>query len=147
MRTMTKGFATLAALVALAACSDAPTAVSMEPGFARDVYPMVFTHDQDVESPLQQWGGGGPGVAQFGGSIETPTPCYDITATSTVSGGRIVVTVSATRSGDWGCIQVIANHAYTGQISTLPSGAYTMRIMHEVNGTRTTAYSGSVTVQ
>lgn len=146
MRTAIRSLATLAVLVA-AACSDAtPTGPAMDPALGKGAaFPMAFTYSSEG-LPLAGWSAGGTGAADFGGSMQTPTPCYDLTATNEVGNGRIMVTITAVPTGE-GCIQVIASQNYTGQVMGLSPGRYSLRVMHVLGGSRTSAYDGSVTVQ
>jgi hypothetical protein len=148
MRAAIKGALTVAALALAAACSDAATITAPDhpvAGKGKAAYPMVFTVVQEYSGGQPQGATGGTGVIDVAGTLQTPTPCYDVTAVNTVSRGTITVTVNAVQNGNM-CIQVITWNNYNGQITT-PAGDYTMRIVHAVNGHATTTWSGDVTVR
>jgi ABC-type phosphate transport system substrate-binding protein len=102
-----------------------------------------YTQSQDTQSP--QTATGGTGTIDFTGSVTTPTPCYELTAEHTVRGPNVTLTVTATQVPGF-CAQVITYNNYEGQISGLDSGTYRFRVIHDVNGSRTTAYDDEVTV-
>lgn len=147
MKTTIKRLATLAAVLAAAACSDANPLSPADAAFAHGAaFPMTFTVTQDGSTALQGWSMGMQGAARFGGSMQTPTPCYDLKAENEVVRGRIEVTVTATPL-EGGCIQVIAYNNYTGEVTGLAPGRYALRVTHRLNGRDTSAYDGSVVVQ
>ena len=138
----------MAAVLALAACGDAsPLGVQDGPAFAKaGGTPVALAVTQDYAVPLMGWGMGMMGAADFGGSLQTPTPCYDLTATSSVRNGRVTVTVTAAPNGN-ACIQVVTYNNYTGSVTGLAAGTYGMEVVNDFAGRRTTVHNGEVVVR
>lgn len=151
MNAMTKGLLTIA-LLATAACDGAPTASSAfaaptgGPSFveaAAATLSFSYTQSGSTESP--QTATGGIGSIDFTGSLTTPTPCYELSATQGQKRSNITVTVTAAGTGGF-CTQVITNNNYEGTVSGLAAGTYNFTVVEVLNGSSTTAYSGSVVV-
>lgn len=147
MRGMLKTLAAMAMMAALAACGDAtPTGVDLgAPALSRDATPMTWSVTQDYGNALAPWSMGMTGSADFGGSLQTPTPCYTVRGASVMRGSQIVVTVTAEPTGNI-CMQVITNNNYTGSVMGLAPGVYGLRVIHDFGG-RTTAMDTQVTVR
>lgn len=154
MTTMTKALLTIA-LFATAACDGAPTASSAfaepaapaGPAFAEvSAAAVSFSYTQSGSETTPQTATGGTGSINFTGSLTTPTPCYELTATQSGRRSNVTVTVSAANTGGF-CTQVITNNNYQGSVTGLAAGTYTFTVIEDVNGTRSTAYSGPVVVQ
>ena len=60
--------------------------------------------------------------------------------------GRCSASATATRTGDI-CAQVVTHNNYQGSVAGLTPGTYTFTVIHVVNNTRTTAFTGTVVVQ
>lgn len=152
MNAMTKGLLTIS-LLAAAACDGAPTASNAfvspgdtGPSFAEASSTLTFSSTESQTSATPQSASGGAGSISFAGSVTTPTPCFDVTATHTQRRSDITVTVSAADAGGI-CTQVITHNNYQGAVSGLAAGTYNLTVVHNVGGSRSTAYSGAVTVQ
>jgi hypothetical protein len=150
MYSKAKGLIACIALAALAACGDARTEPLLPPddalmGKGRQGT-LAFSSTTDYSVQYEQTATGAPGAIQFTGSLTTPTPCYDVTASHRTGGSQVTLTVSARATGG-GCIQVIANHNYEGAISRLASGTYDFEVIHEVGTSRSVVFSDVVTVQ
>lgn len=154
---MTRTIKTLVAAVTLTAavaCSDAtPTDPSSslvaapEAGVnaANKGSSLTFSSTKSYSSQSEQSALGTVGAIDFSGSLMTGNPCFDVTATHREGQGSVTVTVSAASSGGL-CTQVITYHNYQGRVHGLASGSYTFTVIHNVNGSSTTAYSGNVLV-
>ena len=101
------------------------------------------TQAYDVSTPFSA--AGGTGTVDFTGSLTTGNPCYDVTGSVRQAGQRVTVTVSAQNTGGI-CAQVITHNNYEGTVSQLDAGTYDFRIVHQVNGSTSTAYTQQVTV-
>jgi hypothetical protein len=152
MYTTIRGCIAVAALAAAAACSDAgaPTEPSFltppEAAQAKAPSRLTFSSTQSYETQTPQTATGGVGTIDFTGSLTTGTPCYDVSAAHRSGPGQVTVTVSAVSTGGI-CAQVITHNNYQGRVSNLAPGTYTFTVIHEVNGSRTTAYTSTVVVQ
>lgn len=63
----------------------------------------------------------------FSGSINTPTPCYDLKADSRLDGNEVVVSIkTAQKKGV--CIQCIGSHLFEGSFM-LDNGTYSVKIL------------------
>lgn len=152
MNAMTKGLLTIA-LLATAACDGAPTASSAfasptdGPAFAEvsAAATLSFSYTQSGSTESPQTATGGTGSINFTGSLTTPTPCYELSATQGQRRNNITVTVTAAGTGGF-CTQVITNNNYQGTVSGLTAGTYNFTVVEVVNGSQTTAYSGPVVV-
>lgn len=153
MNAMTKGLLTIA-MIATAACDGAPTASSAfaeptdgGPSFAAEATAssLTFSSTQSGSTETPQTAMGGAGSISFTGSVTTPTPCYELSATQSQRRNDVTVTVTAAGTGGF-CTQVITNNNYQGAVSGLPAGTYNFTVVEVVNGTRITAYSGPVVV-
>ena len=153
MNAMTKGLLTIS-LLAAAACDGAPTASNefVSPGDAGPSFAAApssslsfsSTASQTTQNP--QTASGGAGSINFAGSVTTGTPCFDVSATHSERRSDITVTVSAADAGGI-CTQVITHHNYQGAVTGLAAGTYNFTVVHNVGGSRTTAYSSTVAVQ
>ena len=143
-----KGALTVAALALAAACADRTIVAPDGPLAAKagTVYPMTFTVTQSYTAGgAVQTASGGAGVIDFSGTLQTPTPCYDVTAVNSASRG-ITVTVAATDLGGI-CTQVMTWNNYTGQLTGVPAGSYALRVVHATGGHGTTMWNGTVVVR
>ena len=148
MRGTMKGALTVAVLALAAACSDtAAITAPDQPLLAKQTvtYPMTFNVVQDFSTAQPQSAVGGAGVIDFTGTVQTPTPCYDVTAVNSMARATVTLTMKAVDNGNI-CTQVITWNNYSGQI-TLPAGAYTVKMVQVMNGRSTTMWSGPVTVR
>lgn len=153
MNARIKGLVTMAALLAAAACGDASNVFAPDGAAlarAGGTYAMTFGSMQDYDNNLAsapQWAAGGAAVVDFGGTLVTPTPCFDLTAANEVTPRGVVVTVTAAPTG-MACIQVITDNHYTGQLTGMPAGTHHLRIVHQVGTARpAVAFDGTVTVR
>jgi hypothetical protein len=144
-----KGLVSILALAAVAACGDARQDLLI-PGedalLSKGQGTLTFSHTTAYDQAFEQTATGETGAIAFTGSVTTPTPCYDVKATHRTSGSRVTLTVSARSTGS-GCIQVIAYQNYEGAISRLTPGTYEFVVVHEVGTSRSTVFTGAVTVQ
>ena len=142
-----KGALAVAALVlTAAACGDRSVTAPAAPVAGRNpvVFPMTFNVTQSFSAGQAFTATGGPGVVDFTGTLQTPTPCFDVTATN-VQSHAIVVTVTATDLGGI-CTQVVTWNDYNGQLTGVPAGAHAFKVVHVVGGHSTTMWNGTVTV-
>ena len=124
MKALTKGLMTMALLAATAACDGSPTAGS------------ALVAGNDAFSAAK---------APSGTLTFSSTQSYSEQTPQTASGGT--GTISFTGSLTTGT-QVLTNNNYTGTISGLPAGTYTLNVVHQGGfDSGQTAYSGTVTVQ
>lgn len=143
MIAMTKGLMTIA-LLATAAWNGAPTASSAfaspadGPAFAE----LTFSSTQSSGEATPQSSRGGDGRIDFTGSMTTPTPCYEVSASHTERRNAVTVTVSAADAGGI-CTQVVTNNNYQGAVTGLEPGTYVFTILHE----RTPAHVNTVVVE
>lgn len=151
MNALTKGLMTVVLAAATAACDGSPTtasALAPEDGaiaMAKQSR-LTFSSTQSYETQTPQTATGGSGAIDFTGSLTTGNPCYSVSATHRTGGSDVTVTVSASSTGGF-CAQVITHNNYTGTVSNLAAGVYTFNVVHDVGGSRSTAYTGVVTVQ
>ncbi len=139
MKTITRGLVALA-VAAAAGSASAPAAEAQ-----RGSLEFGYTQSQSSETP--QSATGGSGTIAFTGSLTTPTPCYELAGTHAVRGSRVILTVTASQTGDF-CTQVITHNNYQGSITGLAPGEYTFEVVHRIGGGRgETVYSAPVTVQ
>ena len=151
MKTIARGL--LAALLAAtAACTGSPTDSGVfvnrnngDPAGPADGT-LTFTQTQSNDTRTPQNAAGGTGTIAFAGSIPTATPCWIVTALQTQAGNDITITVTATPSGQV-CAQVITYHNYQATITGLAAGTYTLTVIHNLGGTSTTAFNGTVVVR
>jgi hypothetical protein len=148
-----KGLVAIAALAGAVACGDAasPTDALVEPGAAlmgrtTNSTTLTFSYTQTWDVAQTQSASGGIGVIDFAGSEMTPSPCYDVTAAHSQRNSTITVTVTGIYNGQ-PCIQELTNNDYIGQVAGLAPGTYTLTVVHDVGGSRSTAFTGGVTVQ
>jgi hypothetical protein len=153
MKAVTTGLMTIALLAATAACDGSPTTasafVSESDGIAMAAssnftFNRTPTYDYAARTP--QSASGGTGGIDFGGSLTTPNPCYDVSATRSARQTDVTVTVTADYNGNT-CTQVITHQNYTGRVSGLAAGLYNFTVVHVTDGVAQTAWSGAVTVQ
>ena len=143
-----RGIVTVAVLALAAACADRGVVAPDGPLAARagTTYPMTFTVTQSYSAGTAQTAAGGTGTIDFSGTLQTPTPCFDVTAVNSASRG-ITVTVRGVDSGGI-CTQVVTWNNYAGQITNLAAGSYALRVEHVLGGGRaSTAWSGTVVVR
>jgi len=152
MHRTLKGIITLATFAAAAACGDAgsPTESSLvappdAPVMARPSRGLTFSYTQSSSSATAQSSLGGLGKIDFAGSLTTGNPCVDVTASHTAGSSDVTVTVTAASTGA-ACIQVITFNNYQGSVSGLAAGTYNFTVIHDLNGSRTTAHTNTVTV-
>ncbi len=151
MKALAKGLMTVALLAATTACDGSPTAgsalVSESDGIAMAKQSrLTFNSTQSNTTQSGQTASGGSGAIDFTGSVTTGDPCYDVSATHQAGTSEVTVTVTASSTGQI-CTQVITHNNYTGRVSGLSAGAYTFTVVHNVDGSSSTAFTGTVTVQ
>lgn len=152
MKGMTRNLLMLALAVAGAACDGAPTASSAfaapadGAALAQSPGVLTFSSTQSYSDPTPQTASGSLARIDFTGSVTTGTPCYVVTGAHTTRGSDVTLTVTAARTGQV-CAQVVTHNNYQGSVAGLTPGTYTFTVIHNVNGTRTTAYTGTVVVQ
>ncbi|HEU4559249.1 MAG TPA: hypothetical protein VFS20_15435 [Longimicrobium sp.] len=152
MKGMTRNLATLALVAACAACDGAPTASSAlaapadGPALAQSPGVLTFSSTQSYTDQSPQTATGALARIDFTGSLTTGQPCYVVTGSHTARNGTVTLTVTATRTGDV-CAQVVTHNNYQGSVAGLTPGTYTFTVIHSVNNTRTTAFTGTVVVQ
>ncbi|MEW5928492.1 MAG: hypothetical protein AB1941_13570 [Gemmatimonadota bacterium] len=106
---------------------------------------LTFSSTASSEGGQAESATGGTGSISFQGSIQTSTPCFNVTGSHRERGSRIVVTVTAAPT-DGICAQVITYHNYSGAVSGLAAGTYDFQIVEAVGGRSTTVLSQQVTV-
>ena len=106
---------------------------------------LAFSSTASSESGQAESATGGTGTISFQGSIQTSTPCFNVTGSHRERGSRIVVTVTAAPT-DGICAQVITYHNYSGAVSGLAPGTYDFQIVEAVGGRSTTVLTQQVTV-
>lgn len=155
MKALAKGLLTIALLAATTACDGSPTAgsalISESDGIAmagQTSGSLSFSSTQtyDYASRTPQSASGGTGGIDFAGSLETGTPCVNVSATHSNRNGNVTVTVSAAENGNI-CQQVITHNNYGGRVSGLAAGSYQFTVVHNAGGANQTAWTGTVTVQ
>jgi hypothetical protein len=152
MKTIASGLLTIALFAATAACDGAPTAPQARSSAAdgaslvQSPGVLAFTHTRSSGERTPQTASGGPASIGFTGSLATGQPCYVVTGAHSTRNDSVTLTVTATRTGDV-CYQVVTYHNYQGSVAGLTPGTYTFTVVHSVNGTSTTAYTGTVVVQ
>lgn len=72
---------------------------------------------------------GGEGTVRVTGRLSAPDPCRNVTGALERSGDALTLRVSVAPGADM-CAQVIAAFEYTGVVSGLSPGAYTLRVVH-----------------
>jgi hypothetical protein len=151
MKTLTMGLMTVALLAATAGVPAAGSAQVAESNAVTAAQPtsstLTFSSTQSYSEQTAQTASGGTGAINFTGSLTTGTPCVNVTAKHGQRRSTITVTVTAANNGNI-CTQVITNNNYTGSVSGLAAGTYTLNVVHQggFGGTQT-VFSGSVTVQ
>jgi hypothetical protein len=153
MNAMTRGLLTIS-LLAAAACDGAPTASNefVSPGDAGPAFAaaprssLTFSSTQSQTDGTPQSASGGAGQISFTGSLATGTPCVNVTASHSERRNDVTVTVSATGTGGF-CTQVVTFNNYQGAVTGLAAGTYNFTVVHDAGGSRSTAYSSTVTVQ
>lgn len=151
MNALTKTLLTFA-LIFTAACDANPTgaaalteANALTQGSAAATG-LMFSSTQSYSESSPQTATGGAGTVDFTGSVQTGTPCVDVSATQSTKRSAITVTVSATSNGNF-CTQVITNNNYQGQVTGLAPGVYTFTVVHNVDGRTSTASTSTVVVR
>jgi hypothetical protein len=154
MNAMTKGLLTISLLAAAACDGASPTASNefVSPGDAGPAFApapsagLTFSSTPSQTTATPQTASGAAGSINFSGSATTPTPCYDVSASLSQRRNDVTVTVTAADAGGI-CTQVITYNNYQGAVTGLAAGTYNFTVVHEVGNSRSTAYSGTVTVQ
>jgi hypothetical protein len=152
MMGLTRNLLVLALVAATAACDGAPTASPAfaaptdAPALAQSPGVLTFASTRSSSEPTPQTASGGALRIGFTGSMATGQPCYVVTGSHTTRNNDVTLTVTATRTGDV-CAQVVTYHNYQGSVAGLTPGTYTFTVIHSVNNTRTTAFTGTVVVQ
>ena len=151
MKGLAKGLTTAVLAALVAACDGSPTTASAfapeEGGIAMERKSRLsFSSTQSYETQTAQTATGAAGAIDFTGSLTTGNPCYDVSATHHSGTNSVTVTVTATSTGGF-CAQVITHNNYTGRVSGLAAGTYDFTVIHDVGGSRSTAYNALVTVQ
>lgn len=141
-----------AAVALLAAAGSAQAAVPAWEGTggaaverAVDWGTLTFSSTASSESGQAESATGGTGSISFQGSIQTGTPCFNVTGSHRERGSRIVVTVTAAPA-DGICAQVITYHNYSGQVSGLAPGTYDFQLVEVAGGRSNTVLTQQVTV-
>lgn len=147
---MLKTIRGLVLAVGMLAAAGGTRAAAHVPGvevgtWARDQGTLSFTNTQSNEAAQEASAGGGAGTIRFQGSVQTPNPCYDVTASQRQRGKRIIVTVTAAPT-DGFCTQVITYNNYSGQLSGVAPGTYDFQLVQVVGGRSTTVLTREVTV-
>ena len=151
MKGTMRSLAAVVMVAGVAACSDSasPTGSSLVadgPALSsHNSATLTFSSVQSHDTQTPQTAAGGTGGIDFTGSLTTPTPCYDVSADVNQRSSTVTVTVSAASTGGI-CIQVITFNNYNGRVSNLAPGTYDFRVQHQVGNSRSTAFSGEVTV-
>ncbi len=153
MKALAKGLMTVALLAATAACDGSPTTasafVSESDGIAMQggtTLTFSNTPSYDYATRNAQTASGSVGGIDFTGSLTTPNPCYNVSASRSVRQTNVTVTVTADYNGNM-CMQVITYQNYTGRVNGLAAGTYNFTVVHETDGSAKTAWTGPVTVQ
>ncbi|MBW3572740.1 MAG: hypothetical protein KY467_16720 [Gemmatimonadetes bacterium] len=151
MKALTTGLMAIVLAAATAACDGSPTTASAfapeSDGIAMARQSrLTFSSTQSYDTQTPQTASGTAGAIDFTGSLTTGTPCYDVKASHRTQSNAVTVTVTASSTGGF-CTQVITYNNYTGQVSGLSAGTYDFTVVHDVGGSSTTAYTGTVTVQ
>ena len=151
MKAVIGGLTSILLAGALAACDGSPTTASAfvsetdAAAMSHHTSSLTFAYTQSQTTQDPQTASGSLGGIDFGGSVTTGTPCYEVSASHTARRNAVTVTVSADATGGI-CTQVITYNNYTGRVSGLAAGTYDFTVVHDVNGNRQTAFSGTVTV-
>lgn len=151
MKIISRGLLAIA-LLAGAACDGAPTASSAvaeaDGGAALAQSPgvLTFSATQSYSEQTPQTASGSLASINFTGSLTTGQPCYVVTGAHETRDSSVTLTVTATRTGQV-CAQVVTHNNYQGSVTALTPGTYAFTVIHSVNGSRTTAYTGTVVVQ
>lgn len=151
MKGLAKGLMTIALLAATTACDGSPTAgsalISADDGIAMARGSrLTFNSTQNYSTGNEQTASGSAGAIDFSGSVTTGTPCYDVSAAHQDGASDVTVTVTANDTGQI-CQQVITFNNYNGRVSGLAAGTYNFTVIHNVNGSSSTAFTGPVTVR
>ena len=152
MRALTAGLMSIVLAGGVAACDGSPTTASAfapeseGPVMSQHSSSLTFTYTQSQTTQDPQTASGATRAIDFGGSVTTGTPCYDVSATHDAQPGAVTVTVSANDTGEI-CTQVITYNNYQGRVRGLSAGTYDFTVVHNVNGTSSVAFSGQVTVR
>lgn len=81
------------------------------------------------------------------GSIATPDPCYDFSASVTMTGNVLEATVIATHKAGT-CAAALKLQTYTLTIGNIPNGSWVFRVLHQEDGkTPILEYDGSATIK
>jgi hypothetical protein len=140
MQTISRRIPALAVLVAFPFLAAAATDV--EPHAQSE---LTFSYEQSQSEETPQSASGGDGRISFTGGLNTPTPCYRLSASHRQEGSRITVTIVPQQEGEM-CTQVITHNNYTGAVSGLSSGMYRLVVMHGPGHDAETAYDQEVRV-
>ncbi len=114
--------------------------------FPADPGTLTFSSTQSQESGQEITATGASGAIRFQGSLQTGTPCFNVTGSLRESENRIVVTVTAEPT-DGMCTQVITYNNYSGEVSGLAAGTYEFQIVHGAGDQAETVLSERITVR
>jgi hypothetical protein len=133
----------IAAMLVVGACARpaTPDAGAAEPPASPGRAPS--TGAQQVTLEFQQGQGGssaggeqgataaaGSGQIAIRGTMQTPNPCYKLSAALERSGQTLSVRVTGRADPDAMCIQSIGMLPYTATLRGVGPGAYTVRVIH-----------------
>ena len=124
VRKLTKNLWTVAALAILLATTACSSSSSPDKASVSIVMGDKVTTLRAFASSIN-----GNGVTVLG-AIATPDPCYNFTASVTTTGNVIEATVKAV-SQNTGCAVALNRQNYTLTLSTVPTGTWTIRVMHQ----------------
>ena len=76
------------------------------------------------------------GQVDIFGQIRTPTPCWSLSSAARRDGSTITYVVTAKTTPAQICAQVLVVRDYGASILNVAGGRYTLRVLHEVEGSR-----------
>lgn len=133
------GIAAAGALLLVAACGGITNPVRLEEfqwGEVED--PTTVEEGMDASVAL--------GDVFVAGELNTPKPCYTLTADFENSGSQLTLRVHAKESGTQNCGDGIGGFRYTAVIRYLKFGNYDLRVIHEISGGQTNEFTASLDV-
>lgn len=149
MRALSRALAVLAVAAAAAACEGTPTGSVFVPGTGGSVETpgaLAFASTPSLTQQTPQTASGDTAGIDFAGTLATvANSCFTVAAAHVRSGNAVTVTVTGTAAA--GICPQITYHNYTGRISNLQPGAYTLTIIHRAGVDSVTAFTGTVTVE
>lgn len=80
------------------------------------------------------------------GELNTPTPCYTLTAEFDKKGSALTLHVTAKSNNSPNCGDGIGGWRYTAVIRNLKFGNYDLRVIHEVSGGQTNEFTDELDV-